>query len=312
MLCPTSQQLQECLQKLCSISLVQFLTSAMAPVTALSGGLVPSLCPGPLDPNPSDLLKPADSAEGAASRIKKKEAEAKARRAAVRYLGTVDCRRYPEAELALVASLRGDENECVRLEAAWQLAGGCCCTRKVLEALVLTVSGRKSNEPAETSPRVRMAAALALERCLKRYCEIETQATRPRPVEPPLGAPPPVPPGAPPVPPPVANAPRLQPDPLLEDARQVLARYKAERAPRPAAPVPERAATPPPPLAITSPEMDRESAATAKLQQTVARIAEQTQPPTVVTAAPEPTEQLVPPTGKRDMWNVLRQAMRVR
>src|SRR5581483_7838730 len=91
MLCPTPAQCQACMQKLCACPLVQFMGGAMTPVSAVSGGLMPSCCPGPNTANPADLQKPADGALGAAARIKAKEAEAKARRAAVRYLGTVDC-----------------------------------------------------------------------------------------------------------------------------------------------------------------------------------------------------------------------------
>ncbi len=135
-LCPTPAQTAACKQKLCASPLVQFFGSALAPARALSGGLMPTCCP-PV--NPADLAAPADSPEGAAARIKEREAQAKKRRADVRYLGTVDCRRYPEAEAALVGALRGDENECVRWEAALALGRGCCCTRKVLQALVDTV-----------------------------------------------------------------------------------------------------------------------------------------------------------------------------
>jgi hypothetical protein len=136
----------------------------------------------------------------------------------VRYLGTVDCRRYPEAEAALVASLRGDENECVRLEAALALGRGCCCTRRVLQALVDTVSGKKTNEPAEMSERVKAAAAMALEHCLVCYHEVVTAA--PQPEKPPEAPRPELPPEAPG---PVA---RLVPDSLLAEAHQVLARHR--------------------------------------------------------------------------------------
>jgi hypothetical protein len=137
----------------------------VTPLSAATGGVISPLCP-PNAANPSDLAKPPTSAEGAAARIKKDEAEAKARRAAVRYLGTVDCRHWPEAEEALINALRADRNECVRFEAASALGNGCCCTKKVVEALRLTVTmSAKDGNPAENSPRVRHRAEVALEHC---------------------------------------------------------------------------------------------------------------------------------------------------
>jgi hypothetical protein len=85
----------------------------------------------------------------------------------VRYLGTVDCSRWPEAEAALAISLRFDRNECVRFEAALALRSGCCCTNKIMDALTNCVLGenKKDNFPIEKSERVRAAAADALARC---------------------------------------------------------------------------------------------------------------------------------------------------
>jgi hypothetical protein len=94
------------------------------------------------------------------------------RRLDVRYLGTVDCRYWPEAEEALINALRADRNECVRLEAAWSLNRGCCCTRKTIEALAITVSGsERDGNPPEVSPRVRAAAHEALTNCLTALAE---------------------------------------------------------------------------------------------------------------------------------------------
>ncbi len=278
-LCPTPAQCQACMQKICACPLVQFFGGALTPMSAVSGGLFPSCCPGPLSANPADLQKPADGALGAAARIKAKEAEAKARRAAVRYLGTVDCRRYPEAEAALVNALRGDENECVRYEAALAFANGCCCTRRVLEALVITVSGRKTNDPAETSPRVKMAAAVALQRCLKSYCEVE-----------------PLTPGKPPEAAKPAAQARLAPDPLVEDGKQVLAAYK-EQVTGTAALVKQAAATIEPPAAPP-----------------VVQVAQMAAPaPPLVLADVEPAARSeLPPTGQRDLWSVLRHTIRGR
>src|SRR5205809_804381 len=100
----------------------------------------------------ADLAKPADSAEGAAARIEADEAGAAARKAAIRKLATVDCHYWPEAQDALVNALRGDRNECVRYEAALALNTGCCCTKKVLAALTIVISGSdEDGNPAETS-----------------------------------------------------------------------------------------------------------------------------------------------------------------
>lgn len=276
----TPAQKQACMQKLCSCSLVQFLSGGLAPMSALTGGLIGSPCPGPNDANPADLALPADSAQGAAARIKKLEAEAKARRAAVRYLGTVDCRRFPEAEAALIASLRGDENECVRFEAALALGSGCCCTKKVLEALVVTVAGKRTAEPAETSPRVRGAAAAALERCLKKYCD-EEPLTPGKPAEKPAA----------PSPEPKKDA-TTSLEPMVSEGKEVLAAFKARygRAPVPTAEPP--------------------TAALPSVRQAVVQAAPpRPAPAPVAEATPEPAGNL-PPTGRRDIWSVFQHARR--
>ena len=119
------------------------------------------------------MAKPADSPEGAAARAKADEADAKARRAAVRFLGTVDCHYWPEAQEALINALRGDRNECVRLEAAFALNRGCCCTKMIIKALVMCVSGSDEDGfPSERSPRVRAVAQAALAHCLECYTEV--------------------------------------------------------------------------------------------------------------------------------------------
>lgn len=165
-LIPTQDQKLACKEKLCRTPLGQLFNNSLRPIGVFSGGMIGPFCP---PASQADLAKPADSAEGAAARIKKDEAEAAARRAAVRYLGTVDCHYWPEAQDALINALRGDRNECVRFEAALALGKGCCCTRKTLEALSITVSGSEADgNPAETSDRVRMAAQAALESCLAR------------------------------------------------------------------------------------------------------------------------------------------------
>jgi hypothetical protein len=165
MLCPTPEQKAACKEALCKTPLGKLLNNGLRPLSALSGGIISPCCDDGI--NPSDLAKPADSAEGAAARIKAEEADAKARRAAIRYLATVDCHYWPEARDALINALRGDRNECVRWEAAMALGGGCCCNQETIRALAITVSGTEDDgNPSETSERVRGAAAAALDHCL--------------------------------------------------------------------------------------------------------------------------------------------------
>ncbi len=157
-----------CKAKLCASPLGQMLGNMMRPASLLSGGMIPPLCP-PNAVNPADLAKPSDSALGAAARIKADEAEAGARKAAVRYLGTVDCRYWPEAQDALVTALRADRNECVRFEAALALGSGCCCTPVTVKALSITVAGSDADgNPPEVSERVKSAAEMALSQCVAR------------------------------------------------------------------------------------------------------------------------------------------------
>lgn len=172
----------QCREKLCKHPLYRLLGGFLQPVALATGGLINPLCP-PDAANPSDLAKAATSSEGAASRIKQDTAEAKARRAAIKYLATVDCRRWPEAEVALISGLRADRNECVRYEAANAFGRGCCCTKKVVEALKICVEqSEKDGNPAENSPRVLAAAEAALESCLA--CMDPTGAESPPPERP--------------------------------------------------------------------------------------------------------------------------------
>jgi hypothetical protein len=352
LLLPTAEQKKALMEKLCKCGLVKLAKSFVAPVSLYSGGVIGGCkcCPDETQPNPEALKKPETSAEGAAARIKKAEAEAAARRQAVRYLGTVDCERYPEAEEALINALRGDTNECVRYEAALALGRGCCCTRNTIEALSLTVSAsRKDGNPAERSPRVRAAAAVALQNCLARYCEV-------RPIEPALlerpeaPAPPEVPPGAPPPVPGAGQAASAPPAQVVARARRTLEQHYAGS--RRLHPLP---LTPEPPLAKTAapPEKPgrsghdllsifRRAVATAEPPQPEppslpppARAPVRTAsrypvsppppppaprpparsyprvspPPPPAEADPEPARRL-PPTGKRDLFNIFVNSMR--
>ncbi|MCI0377378.1 MAG: HEAT repeat domain-containing protein [Gemmataceae bacterium] len=174
MLLPSAAQRAGCRAKIINSPLGEVLKSAAKPINIMSGGLLCGKC---LAPTAADLAALAaagklDSAEGAAAQIKKSEAEAKARREAIRYLGTVDCNYWPEAKDALKTALRSDPNECVRFEAALSLGRGCCCNEETIKALKHSANGSKADGfPAESSPRVRAAAADAFFRCAEVYTE---------------------------------------------------------------------------------------------------------------------------------------------
>lgn len=162
-----------CCKSCCGTPLGQLINGAFQPLKMATGGVIPTPCPGPNDPSKGGAAAgggasgDAPGAQAAADAIKKDQAQAKARAAAVRYLGTVPCHYYPEAEAALIQSLRTDRSECVRWEAAHALAQGCCCTKKTIEALKLVVSGsQKDGNPSEKSFRVKVEALNALEHCL--------------------------------------------------------------------------------------------------------------------------------------------------
>jgi hypothetical protein len=108
-------------------------------------------------------------AEITAAKIKMDEAKASSRRAAVKYLATIDCQYYPEAESGIIAALRADRSENVRYEAAVALANCRGLTERMLEALNMTALGLElDGNPAETSDRVRGAARSSLYRCSSR------------------------------------------------------------------------------------------------------------------------------------------------
>lgn len=110
---------------------------------------------------------PSSVAESVASRIRAEEASAPSRLCAVRYLGTVDCHYYPEAEVALIATLRCDRNRCVRQEAAGALGNCCYGTPRVIEALTRVVAASEDDgHPCETCDDVRRVAYQSLQRLL--------------------------------------------------------------------------------------------------------------------------------------------------
>jgi len=181
----TPAQKAQCQACICGSPIGQFLNNMMMPMSMMTGGLIGPICPGPNTPNPADIGKSASSAQGAAAKIKAEEAQAKAKIAALEYLATVDCRYYPEAEVAMIAGLRAEKNECVRLAAAKALASGCCCSAKVVKALMMCVDcSTKDGFPAEASELVRAYAYVALERCLRKCVQADPET----PPEPPAAA----------------------------------------------------------------------------------------------------------------------------
>jgi hypothetical protein len=164
-LLPNADQKASCKKCFCDSPIGKLTSGAAGPLSAMSGGLISNRCAKASIQNDIDN-NPPGSSEGAAAAIKKDEADAKARRQAVRYLGTVDCNYWPEAKAALKNSLRKDPNECVRFEAALALRNGCCCNKEIIKALEMCVTGSdKDGNPPERSDRVRAAAADALARC---------------------------------------------------------------------------------------------------------------------------------------------------
>ena len=169
----SKSNLASCKDKLCASQFGQVLNNMTVPASAFTGGVVPLLCP-PV-PSASQIAAMPGGPNGAqavAAKIMKDEADAKARVAAVEYLGTVDCRYWKEARDALLTALRADRNECVRFAAARVLGSGCCCSKEVIEKLRIVVSGEEDADPAEVSPRVRAAAFAALQNCLAKVPEV--------------------------------------------------------------------------------------------------------------------------------------------
>jgi hypothetical protein len=184
--------LANCQAKLCASQFGQMLNNLTGgPMAGVTGGFFPPLCPPPTPAQAAALAaSQPGSAAAAAAAIQASEAGAKARVAAVEYLGTVDCSRWPEAQKALIKALLEDPNECVRFAAARALNSGCCCSKPVIEALKTCVSGQATNAPAETSPRVKAAAFSALQNCLMKVPEDLPAEKGPQPE---TGGPAPVP-----------------------------------------------------------------------------------------------------------------------
>lgn len=177
--------IKACKAKICACPLGQMITNAGKPLNAALGGLLcPPCCP-PVPPD--DLKKPSTLPAGACAKIMQEELEMPKRRKAIQCLARADCHWWPEAEAALIAGLRADRNECVRLEAAKALATGCCCTRKTIEALLISATGsKKDGNPSENSERVKAMALAGLQHCLMTYVDEE----EPKPPELPRKPPP--------------------------------------------------------------------------------------------------------------------------
>jgi hypothetical protein len=143
-----------------------------APIRAAVGHLMPPHCDEP--PTKEEVTRMIvdggySPAEITAAKIKVDEAQASARRAAVRYLATIDCHYYPEAESGLIAAMRADRVEMVRYEAALALGNCRGLTAKMLEALNMTALGLElDGNSVESSERVRSAAQISLHRCSAR------------------------------------------------------------------------------------------------------------------------------------------------
>jgi hypothetical protein len=151
--------------RFCDSMLGKIFNGVLTPANSVNAGVIPP--PSAIDL--AGLQAPPESVDGATARIKKDEADARARCANVRYLGTVDWLRYPEAEKALILALRTDHNEGVRSEAALALGNGPFCSKEVIEALSLTVDGSdKDGNPPERSAHVRHLASVTLNHCKER------------------------------------------------------------------------------------------------------------------------------------------------
>jgi PBS lyase HEAT-like repeat len=146
--------------------------TSVTPICAAVGLLMPPRCGEP--PTKEEVARMIvdggySPAEITAAKIQIDEAQASARRAAVRYLATIDWHYFPEAESALIAAMRADRVEMVRHEAAFALGNCRALTEKTLEALNMTALGLElDGNPAESSERVRSAARSSLHRCSSR------------------------------------------------------------------------------------------------------------------------------------------------
>lgn len=159
----TPEQRAQCWADFAKSPLGQMVNNLLKPLAGLTGGLLKPV--GANDPAKKKL--PADSAGGTAAKIAADAEAAKAKIADLEFLAKQDCRRYPEAEAAILNALRAEKIECVRWAAAKALLTGCCCTPKVIKTLTVVVTmSDKDGNLAEDSERVRLTALMALQKCL--------------------------------------------------------------------------------------------------------------------------------------------------
>ncbi|NOX55129.1 MAG: hypothetical protein GXP27_11980 [Planctomycetes bacterium] len=217
-------------KELCRVGLGVFLLMAVPMVRLGAQETAPEFTPPPLSPSLLDFLTglpiayntkllctpkllrppfagaPVDSAKGLAAKIKAQQLDAKNRAKAAKFLGTVDCVAYPEAQEQLMKLLQEDPSEKVRLAAAKALkeqfhrghdphpgkkklrrfdtCRGCCPKPEVLNALSERAYGYDDEGcPLEPSPRVREAIAEALNECCECWYAGYTEEVIPQPAE---------------------------------------------------------------------------------------------------------------------------------
>jgi len=168
------------MEAICNSSIGKFLHEMGKPLKAITGG--GGATPGVGKP-PTKTELAAPGPVGVSAKIKAEKIQAKARQQAVKELGQVDCHYFPEAEAMLIIALRADSSECVRFEAAKSLTRGCCCSKAVIQALNICVSGSaEDGHPSERSPLVKSTAMIALEVCMNSCGSAEAEApVLPRP-----------------------------------------------------------------------------------------------------------------------------------
>lgn len=140
----------------------------------MTGGLLPPPCSSVYNQVQNGIAngvgpdgQPVSPAQAAAAKIAADQANVPARVAAVKALAKVDWHWYPEAEAALISSLRSDRSECVRFQAAIAFAQARTMTKAACEALrICAEASDKDGNPSENSPRVRMTAVEALVTCV--------------------------------------------------------------------------------------------------------------------------------------------------
>ncbi|QEG40648.1 hypothetical protein [Roseimaritima ulvae] len=137
------------------------LTAGMRkPLSMATGGMVPA----EKKPHPDEKAQPGP--EGTAAQVKTVKLQAPKRQQAIAELKHIDVRYHPEVEATLIAALRADPSECVRLEAAITIATLPVCSPAIRKALTVCVESKDTDgNPAELSDRVKMRAAMAIAHC---------------------------------------------------------------------------------------------------------------------------------------------------